>query len=264
MSHHEETSQIIEDFIHSIDQSAPINLSFITQPISKAITDRIRSIETLYDRFLPYRFLKEKGIHPVILFLSFSGTLSLGMRRIYSKHTHIVITSVGVFYPAQRCWKIIKDINETNQLHQLQEMKSWLTYWLLFGSIQVLDTWMEKDLIPFNRDKYNLYKLLLLYWAQSPHSNGASLLYRYVLQKPANPSQPELIQPMPMDMHKKEYRYLDGYTPPNLLLGQSREISSDDDDSVGSLGNTITASTLLSQEKEPSYPLLMNPSEAAW
>lgn len=46
----------------------------------------------------------------------------------------------------------------------------------------MLDTW-SKPLVQ-RYPNYNLYKLIILYWAQNPYSNGAAVLCRHVLQKP--------------------------------------------------------------------------------
>lgn len=78
-----------------------------------------------------------------------------------------------------------------------------------------------------------------MYWAQSPHSKGADLLYRHVIQKPTN-EEDEQEEEITHSINKqviKEYSeedqgysYLDGYSPPNLL----NSTSSDDEDSVKS------------------------------
>lgn len=106
---------------------------------------------------------------------------------------------------------------------------------------------MNLNLFLFSEKKYNLYKLFILYWAQSPHSNGAELLYRHVLQKPPQTEKEE-------EKHKEEtistgYSYMDGYNPPNLLVSSN---SSDDDDSVQSSNLIINTPPV---EKEVLYIL---------
>ena len=49
----------------------------------------------------------------------------------------------------------------------------------------VLDNWTYDILSIF--PNYNVYKLAILYWLQSPHSKGASLLCHQVIQKPNYP-----------------------------------------------------------------------------
>lgn len=109
---------------------------------------------------------------------------------------------------------------------------------------------MTLDLITFSRKKYNLFKLFILYWAQNPHSDGANILYRHVIQKPPVIKQVEKKEELHIkEKEKKEeeeeeehtiaigYSYLDGYNPPNLLPSNN---SSDDDDSVRDTSNLHT------------------------
>lgn len=86
---------------------------------------------------------------------------------------------------------------------------------------------MKLDIMSVSKRKYNLYKLFILYWAQSPHSKGAQFVYRHVLQKPQSPEQAVLKE----TVKESAYSYLDGYQPPHLLASNH---SSDDDDSVQS------------------------------
>lgn len=126
----------------------------------------------------------------------------------------------------------------------------------------VLDHWMNSDLFMFSRKKYNLYKLLVLYWAQNPHSRGAYLLYKYVIQKPVEEEEEpeEETRPAYIEQEKKEsYRLIDGYTPPNIQ-NQSNSSVSSDDDSIGSHHHTEEDQSIhitLSSQKEVSLtPML--------
>jgi hypothetical protein len=81
----------------------------------------------------------------------------------------------------------------------------------------------------YSRKKYDIYKLLILYWAQSPHSKGANLLYRHVIQKPETeprqdtPTKEEAIVSI---QTKETFKYLDGFQPPHLMSTHQSSSSS--------------------------------------
>ncbi|CAO3587602.1 unnamed protein product [Absidia cylindrospora] len=119
----------------------------------------------------------------MLLFLGTTSSIAWLLRRLYTRHRYLALNSLGVLYPAWRCWHLVKKLDTLGEpLDQLKECKTWLAYWLLYGSLQVLDNWGTdiEQLFP----NYYIYKLVILYWAQSPHSNGATILYQRVLQKP--------------------------------------------------------------------------------
>lgn len=106
---------------------------------------------------------------------------------------------------------------------------------------------MKSDLFMFSRKKYNLYKLLTLYWAQNPHSKGAYLLYKYVIQKPILQEEEEESHSYMDDAPKKEsYRIIDGYTPPPIAPSNS---SSEEDEEEEQQSTTLHIS-LSSHPKE--------------
>ncbi|CAO0792564.1 unnamed protein product [Mucor circinelloides] len=289
----DKTSKIIEKCIAAVDANAPINISFITQPISKACVDRIKALEKIYSQSKLYQFLIKKGVYPTLLFSAVSGGVGYGVYRTYHRSTKLVLNLLGVVYPTYCCWHLVKSQSD----EQEEQLKSWLTYWMIFGSFQVLDHWMASDLFPFSRKKYSLYKLLILYWAQSPHSKGALLLYRHVIQKPIMKSlerdqeeeeeEEDMREEQHLSIEKKQhhvesYRIIDGYSPPNLTT--SCEGQNDGNNSVSSHGSSSSSNSSddeserlkyhqqqghqslnsLSNEKEVFPPLLMNTAEAAW
>lgn len=128
----DKTSKIIERCIAAIDANAPINISFVTQPISKACVDRIKSLERIYSQSKLYQFLIRKGVYPTLLFSAVSGGVGFGAYRTYHRSTKLVLNLLGVVYPTYCCWHLVK-----SQLHgQEEQLKSWLTYWMIFGSFQ--------------------------------------------------------------------------------------------------------------------------------
>jgi hypothetical protein len=129
----DETWKLIDTWITSVNNAAPINIAFLTEPVSKAITQRIHTLESVYQRFSVYRFLINKGVYPVIMFSSVSGALAYAGHRSYQKWTPLVLHLVGVVYPTYCCWRLVKAKQSVDQEEQL---KSWLTYWMIFGSFQ--------------------------------------------------------------------------------------------------------------------------------
>ena len=117
---------------------------------------------------------------------------------------------------------------------------------------------------------------MILYWAQSPHSDGASLIYRHVIQKPQNRQRRE------EENKKKEveectttngseasvmpYRYLDEFQSPTVdhhedtfhcsKDNHSSSSSSSDDDSIGSTHQHD--SNLTTSEKSVSCFIFMS------
>ena len=130
MPSHEEASSIIDRWFRAIEDQSPINLCFMTRPISRSMLGRIETLEGIYNRNIIYRFLIRK-IHPVIVFLSLTTSLSYLATRLYRRSTRLVLTLVGVLYPIQRSWNLIRQREGTTE-----ELNSWLTYWMIYGSFQ--------------------------------------------------------------------------------------------------------------------------------
>ncbi|CAO3678285.1 unnamed protein product [Rhizopus stolonifer] len=195
----------------------------MTQPLSESIVGRLNTLEEIYGRFILYRFLNRK-IHPVLLLMVISSGLTYLGARVYRQSTKLVLTLVGVIYPLCRSWKLIQQ-----QDKEEDQVNGWLTYWMAFGSFQVLDHWIESDMLCSKR-KYNLFKLFILYWLQNPHSNGASLLYKHILLKPQKETTQDNIN------------YSDHHIPSDHSSTSSS--SSEEED------NLLQDNTIIPQEKE--------------
>lgn len=128
----DKTSKIIEQFITAIEANAPINISFITHPVSIAFVDRIKSLEEVYSQSRLYRFLIKKGVYPALLFSTVSSGVSYSVYRAYNRSTKLVLNLLGVVYPTYCCWHLVK----SRQNEQEEQLKSWLTYWMIFGLFQ--------------------------------------------------------------------------------------------------------------------------------
>jgi hypothetical protein len=129
----DETWQLIDTWIASVNRVSPINITFLTEPVNEAITQRIQSLESMYQRFSAYRFLINKGVYPIVLFSSVSGALAYAGHKSYQKWTPLVLHLMGVVYPTYCCWRLVKAKQLTNKE---EDLKSWLTYWMMFGSFQ--------------------------------------------------------------------------------------------------------------------------------
>ncbi|KAG2184870.1 hypothetical protein INT43_000783 [Umbelopsis isabellina] len=192
------TSIAVENAIKRVETMAPINLTFFTRPMNDMTVTRIKQLESLYACSRITRFLLRKGVHPIGLFTVSTAALALAVRRLYRQSSYLIINTLGVAYPTWQCLKLLRKTEEQpNPSAQMNadEYKSWLTYWLLYGSLQVLDNWAPLlcDLMPY----YNIYKIVLLYWAQNPQSKGANVLYHVL--KPIQ-AQPSPIETSPIDI----------------------------------------------------------------
>ncbi|KAI8393524.1 TB2/DP1, HVA22 family-domain-containing protein [Radiomyces spectabilis] len=196
------------------------------------------------------------------------------------RSTSLFIAVLGVAYPAWRCWHLVKQHENEQTIEHLQDCKGWVTYWIIFGILHVLDNWNPQLLSMF--PNYNLYKIALLYWAQSPHSKGASILHRHVLQKPeqsTNPPpaphpQPSHTSPFPrkpslydaddltLTIERRSMRLLDGYIPSLDLSGSSRNHSRQS--SVN--GHIVTPENeeIHEPSKTAQFPMAISADEATW
>jgi hypothetical protein len=128
---HDDTSQLIERWVKTLNHKLPINISFLSEPLTLAITARIKTLENIYGRSRVYQFLIRKGVYPIIMFGTVSSALTYSAHRAYTRSTQLVIHLVGVLYPAYCCWQLVKAKHD-----EPEELKSWLTYWMIFGSFQ--------------------------------------------------------------------------------------------------------------------------------
>ncbi|KAG2183076.1 hypothetical protein INT44_006057, partial [Umbelopsis vinacea] len=287
------TSTAVHNTIMNFEKMAPINLMFITRPIDDMTVARIKQLESFYACSRITRFLLRKGVHPIGLFTVSTAALALVVRRLYRRSSYLMINTLGVAYPTWRCLQLIrqaeaKSLDEAN----IGELKSWLTYWLLYGSLQVLDNWglLLKDLMPY----YNIYKIAILYWAQNPQSKGATTLYNIlrpiaaqpsVETKPCDTLQPYTLpksmsietivkrttdtiptpyenMPNPIDHLDDEeltltisstgYGLMNGYTP---SLSSEREDESEEDDDPDEISKSRHASNVAAAS--PKYNMLM-------
>lgn len=144
---HDATWTLIDTWIKSLEDASPINILFLTHPISTSITSRIKSLELLYTKSSLYRFLLKKGVYPLLLFTTVSGGIGYGLQRTYTRSTKLVLNLLGVLYPTWACWKLIKQRASEKGEQEEEQLKSWLTYWMIFGSFQ--GRWLKEKEVGF-------------------------------------------------------------------------------------------------------------------
>lgn len=128
------TSQSVQSLLDKFNRSSPINLEFLTKPIANATVCRVHAIESFYAKSRVIRFLVRKGVPPMLLFLGLSAGGVVAIRRFYKEQTYLALNLLGVVYPAWRCWQLVKEIQPEHD--RQDEYKAWLTYWMLYGSMQ--------------------------------------------------------------------------------------------------------------------------------
>ena len=133
------TSTAVHNTIMNLEKMAPINLMFITRPVNDMTVTRIKQLESFYACSRIIRFLLRKGVHPIGLFTVSTAALALVVRRLYRRSSYLIINTLGVAYPTWRCLQLIRQAEASSKLPEeanVDELKSWLTYWLLYGSLQ--------------------------------------------------------------------------------------------------------------------------------
>ena len=86
---------------------------------------------------------------------------------------YIVTMLLTVIYPGLHSIRAIESANKNDD-------KVWLTYWMVFGFIHVLETFIRflLDFIPY----FEWIRLAFFVWLITPQKNGAQVLYESVLR----------------------------------------------------------------------------------
>ena len=85
----------------------------------------------------------------------------------------ILITAITILYPALKSIRAIESPGK-------EDDKTWLTYWMVFGTFVVLETFVGflLQLIPY----WHWIRLLFFIWLLLPTFNGAEILYEKVMR----------------------------------------------------------------------------------
>ena len=104
------------------------------------------------------------------LFFVFMLTL-IGM--IYCYGWLIMITTITIFYPSLMSIRAIQTADG-------EDDKTWLTYWMVFGSFVALETYIGflLEFIPY----WHWIRLSFFIWLLLPTFNGAEILYTKVMR----------------------------------------------------------------------------------
>lgn len=86
----------------------------------------------------------------------------------------ILTATVTVLYPS------FKSIKALETKHTDEDDKAWLTYWVVYGVMTLLDefAFFILDFIPF----YSYVRFLFFVWLMAPQTQGAAIVYRSVLR----------------------------------------------------------------------------------
>ena len=104
------------------------------------------------------------------MFFIFMLTL-IGM--IYAYGWLIMITTITILYPSLKSIRAIQTADG-------EDDKTWLTYWMVFGTFVALETYIGfiMELIPY----WHWIRLAFFVWLLLPAFNGAEILYMKVMR----------------------------------------------------------------------------------
>lgn len=222
------TSTLLDSLLVRVENATPLNLHIFTDYIRATFIDRLAYLESLCIDTRFVRLFTRVGIPATWPFLVIFAFGIWSLNKAYGRSSSLVATCLGVLYPAYKSIQAVdladliegaeNDETETSvdgaretlltapptsatklsttlmRRKLLSEQKQWLTYWFLFGWLQVVDHFADviTDFIP----GWEYIKLLSMWWAQNPQSRGASVIYdtiiRSLLREPgAVPSRPQ-------------------------------------------------------------------------
>ncbi|CAG8519668.1 18679_t:CDS:1 [Acaulospora morrowiae] len=173
------TTAFLEQVLLYIETNSPLNLTSITELIRKEMVMRVASIEDRCSKVWLFSKLVKLGIPSFYLFIALFLSASMTVRHMYKHSVYLLCNLLGVVYPAYRSIKAIESQN-SDDTDATVEQRQWLTYWVVYGWLQVADYWSSWLLrvIP----GYNFFKLIFLYWAQNDNSRGATIIFERILK----------------------------------------------------------------------------------
>ncbi|CAG8566075.1 17682_t:CDS:1 [Gigaspora margarita] len=173
------TTTFLEQVLTDVETYSPLNLVPITDFFRQVIVTRVSFIESRCMRTWLFLRLVKLGLSPFYLFILLIIIATLAVRHTYKNSISLLCNLVGVVYPTYRSIKAIHQL-PSNDNELIAEQKQWLTYWTVYGWLQIADYWSIQllKLLP----GYNFLKLIFLYWAQNDQSRGATLLFEHVLR----------------------------------------------------------------------------------
>ncbi|CAG8580666.1 9773_t:CDS:1 [Ambispora leptoticha] len=176
------TTSSLESALTTLESKSPVNLTPITNFFRQEFISRFAVIENWYASTWLHRQLVRLGIPELYLSVTIAISILMVTRHLYKRSLYLFSNLVGVVYPACRSIKVLDEVtaNQMDNAENIAEQKQWLTYWTIYGCIQIVDNWSKWFLELF--PGYNFFKLVFLYWAQHDRSKGASVIFEHVIK----------------------------------------------------------------------------------
>ena len=111
------------------------------------------------------------NVNPGLLLAGIGGIV--GIVLMVLQGWAILVTSLTVFYPMIFSIRAIESEGEDDD-------KQWLTYWMVFGCCNVIETFFGfilRNTIPY----WELVRLLFFVWLLLPQTNGAKVMFESVI-----------------------------------------------------------------------------------
>ena len=147
------------------------------------LIEKFESFEKKLDTQLakyPIALQAERRIgHPKTRILMFSFLLIMALVVLYlnPEFAHMLIATAMPSFCTMRLLQVWNDSTlgsvGAGPLLKENKMEMWLTYWLIFSKLLLLETLGIGNLIPF----YSLLRLVFLVWLQAPGFEGAQFIY---------------------------------------------------------------------------------------
>ncbi|CAJ0758252.1 8804_t:CDS:2 [Entrophospora sp. SA101] len=148
------TTATLDCLLTNIEILSPLNLTPLTNFIRQEVISHVSTFENRCNKNWLFSGLVKLGISRFYLFILLIIFTGLTVKNMYNRSLYLLCNLIGVVYPTYRSMKIID-----------KEKKQWLTYWTIYGWLQIADYWSGSLLKLF--PGYNIFKLLFLYWAQN-------------------------------------------------------------------------------------------------
>lgn len=125
------------------------------------------------EKFKPVKDFADKiGVKVTHLALGVIGLL--GLLIVFQYGATVISFGVGFLYPAYMSFKTV-EIKGNRKDDRL-----WLTYWLVFGFIHVIDDFL--GIVLYFLPLYNVMKILFYIWLFHPRTEGAMFVYDKILK----------------------------------------------------------------------------------
>nr|CAG8596893.1 1292_t:CDS:2 [Entrophospora candida] len=171
------TTATLDCLLTNIEILSPLNLTPLTNFIRQEVISHVSTFENRCNKNWLFSGLVKLGISRFYLFILLIIFTGLTVKNMYNRSLYLLCNLIGVVYPTYRSMKIIvSSFSSTTD----KEKKQWLTYWTIYGWLQIADYWSESLLKLF--PGYNIFKLLFLYWAQNDRFKGATVIFESIIK----------------------------------------------------------------------------------